>query len=703
MPLAHPRAKRDSSSQKIPMAMLGQSSFRRILLLRILLLSIPILFLGTGVTFRKARESLLKTAKVNLEQSAVRKAASIKSNIDALSNGLAIASQTAALKTGSPISSKVFLTQLKPTLPGEVLCLQMKDLVESRTLASTCGNHIFNLASAKNWPKQETPANRLKTRTIEIDPSRKGTQTDMTSQLTLIVSTPIYDNNGQLRYSLSAQTILKQPEGGGDAMLEGYTAVMDENGVFIAHPYPDRVGERQDSRFPFQSILNNVKNDESGVQQLTGISDNETEWMVGYSPILLANSNRNTPNSLPSTSLDPNNDNHIWSVLAVTTTDSAVNGLEDIKQSLLILTAGLLAAHLLAMVYMARDLALPIEQLGKYALRIHRRNSSERAPRNFRIRELNHLAEVLDNMVGRLEERAKELESAWQEAEAANQIKSEFLANTSHELRTPLNAIIGCIRLVKDGCCDSHEEEVEFLEQADKAAIHLLKIINDLLDIQRIEEDKLPLAIETIDLRQILKDAVALETVQTNQKGLQLIVKAAAQPLIVRADPARLRQVLLNVLYNAAKFTDEGSITVETRLDSAPSIHGADAAEKAIGEPNGHNGAGKSWVILSVKDTGIGIDPTQQHKLFRPFVMVDGTTTRKFEGTGLGLAISRNLIELMGGRISLYSDGIGHGTTVRISLPIFEAPTPTLLTRKIEGGSETAKTAIETSVMGQAG
>lgn len=689
------------------MAMLGQSSFRRILLLRILLLSIPILFLGTGVTFRKARESLLKTAKVNLEQSAVRKAASISSHIDAVSNGLAIASQTASLKTGSPVSSKVFLTQLRPTLPGEVLCLQIKDLKESRTLTSTCGNHIFNLASAKDWAKKETPTNRLKTRTIEIDRTRAGTQTDMTSQLALVISTPIYDNNGDLRYSLSAQTVFKQPEGGGDALLEGYTAIMDKNGIFITHPYPDRVGERQDGRFPFQSILNNVKNGEPGVQQLTGISDNETEWMVGYSPILPRSLTSSLTSSPPVPSPDSDENNiYTWSVLALTTTDSAVKGLEDIKQSLLILTAGLLAAHLLAMVYMARDLALPIEQLGKYALRIHRRNSSERAPRNFRIRELNHLAEVLDNMVGRLEERAKELESAWQEAEAANQIKSEFLANTSHELRTPLNAIIGCIRLVKDGCCDSQEEEVEFLEQADKAAIHLLKIINDLLDIQRIEEDKLPLAIETLDLRQILKDAVALETVQTNQKGLQLIVKAAAQPLIVRADPARLRQVLLNVLYNAAKFTDEGSITIDTRLDSAPSIHGADQTEKAIGEPNGHggngNGAGKGWVILSVKDTGIGIDPTQQHKLFRPFVMVDGTTTRKFEGTGLGLAISRNLIELMGGRISLYSDGIGHGTTVRISLPIFEAPPPTMLTRKVDGVAE-AKAAIEPSVMGQAG
>jgi signal transduction histidine kinase len=301
-------------------------------------------------------------------------------------------------------------------------------------------------------------------------------------------------------------------------------------------------------------------------------------------------------------------------------------------------------------------------------------------------------------MVGRLEERAKELESAWQEAEAANQIKSEFLANTSHELRTPLNAIIGCIRLVKDGCCDSHEEEVEFLEQADKAAIHLLKIINDLLDIQRIEEDKLPLAIETIDLRQILKDAVALETVQTNQKGLQLTAKAWPQPLMVRADPARLRQVLLNVLYNAAKFTDEGSITVETNLSSAPSIHGSDQ-----GENNGHStsASGKSWVILSVKDTGIGIDPAQQHKLFRPFVMVDGTTTRKFEGTGLGLAISRNLIELMGGRISLYSDGIGLGTTVRISLPIFEAAQPVVV-HPVEG-DETLRTAIEPSVIRQPG
>jgi signal transduction histidine kinase len=319
---------------------------------------------------------------------------------------------------------------------------------------------------------------------------------------------------------------------------------------------------------------------------------------------------------------------------------------------------------------MARDLALPIEQLGKYALRIHKRDPLERAPKNFRIRELNHLAEVLDNMVGRLEERAKELESAWQEAEAANQLKSEFLANTSHELRTPLNAIIGCIRLVKDGCCDNREEEVEFLHQADKAAIHLLKIINDLLDIQRIEEKKLPLSIETVDLRQILKDVVDLEVVHIQQKGLELHVTELLEPIWVKADPARLKQVLLNIIYNAVKFTDQGSITIQTRLEDVQELL------SRSGNQNGHRpdpndvAEPEYWVVIAVQDTGIGIDPAQQHKLFRPFVMADGSTTRKFEGTGLGLAISRNLVEMMGGQISLHSAGLGHGTTVKIMLPV---------------------------------
>lgn len=639
--------------------MFGQSSFRRILLLRILLLSIPILFLGMAVTFRKARTSLLNTARVNLEESAIRKAETIQDATKALQTSLAIASETAPLQYGSPLSSKVLLTQLQPQLPTEVHCLQLRDLQTNRLITSTCGNRVLDPISTQAWaPNRDSSSlDRLQKGIITVNRINPPAQADMTSQLSLVVSTPVYDPGGILRYSLTAQAVIKQTENVEPWMLQGYTVIIDEDGTFLAHPIADRVRKnisQQPGEDRFQEILSNASRGATDARHLYNFIDfDRSEWIAGFSPIDIPIAPGVT---------------QTWTIMSVAPMDSALQGLQEITQILLILTAGLLAAHLLAMLYMARDLALPIEQLGKYALRIHKRNPQERAPKNFRIRELNHLAEVLDSMVGRLEERAKELESAWQEARAANQLKSEFLANTSHELRTPLNAIIGCIRLVKEGCCDTHEEEVEFLEQADKAAIHLLKIINDILDIQRIEEKKLPLSIETIDLRQIMKEAIDLEIVQAQQKGLQLTATALSEPILVRADPARLKQVLLNVIYNAIKFTDQGGISIEITTEMA--------VDPLKVEQNGHrdtNGAtARPWVVIAIKDTGIGIDPAQQHKLFRPFVMVDGTTTRKFEGTGLGLAISRNLVEMMGGRITLHSAGVGHGTTVTIAMPIFD-------------------------------
>jgi len=647
------------------MAMLGQSSFRRILLLRILLLSIPILFLGMAVTFRRARSSLLDTARQNLEQSAIRKADTIHTALRDLQASLAIASETTALQYGSPASARIFLNQLQKQLPTDVQCLQLRNLKANRIIATTCGDRILDSVSTGTWAKQRNvrDANRLQVHTLALNQINSPTQTNFQSQLNLLMSTPVYNTTGQLVYSLTAQTVLKQPES--IALLQGYTVVIAADGTLLAHPLANRVGLNTSREFDqdrFQDILANVQRGDTGSRHLFGLTLDQTEWVAGFSPLTI------------SVTAD---ENQTWTVLAVTKLDSALQGLENITQTLLILTAGLLAAHLLAMLYMARDLALPIEQLGQYAQRIHKRDSLERAPRNFRIRELNNLAEVLDNMVGRLEERAKELESAWQEAKAANQLKSEFLANTSHELRTPLNAIIGCIRLVKDGCCDSKEEENEFLGQADKAAIHLLKIINDLLDIQRIEEEKLPLAMETVDLRNILKETVDLEAVQIQQKGLQLSVTPLPEPLLIRADAARLKQVLLNVIYNAIKFTDQGGITIEVQLQEIATEQ-SDYAGSNGHHLNGANGDDdealdtKLWVIIAVRDTGIGIDPVQQHKLFRPFVMVDGTTTRKFEGTGLGLAISRNLVEMMGGHITLHSEGLGHGTTVKIAIPVIE-------------------------------
>ena len=241
------------------------------------------------------------------------------------------------------------------------------------------------------------------------------------------------------------------------------------------------------------------------------------------------------------------------------------------------------------------------------------------------------------------------------------------MATTSHELRNPLNVIINSIRLVRDDLCDVREEEKEFLKRADETAIHLLGIINDLLDISRIEAGKFSVVMKPIDLRQVIKDVINLQSVNIQQKGLQLNSIELKEQIRVNADTAKLKQVLINVIANATKFTDAGSITITTEIE---------------------NCQGKSWVVVAVKDTGIGIDTQQQQKLFRPFVMVEGGTTRKYNGTGLGLAISRNLIELMGGTITLDSAGINQGTTVKISLPLIDSEDAFASSTEINAGEE---------------
>jgi signal transduction histidine kinase len=288
--------------------------------------------------------------------------------------------------------------------------------------------------------------------------------------------------------------------------------------------------------------------------------------------------------------------------------------------------------------------------------------------------------------------------------------------------------------LVRDGFCDDREEELDFLQRADDAAIHLLGIINDVLDIAKIEAGKLTVEVEPVDLRKLLNEVINLQAVPIQQKGLEFDTTDLHEVIAVRVDPAKLKQVLLNVVGNAVKFTDTGSITISTRIDplaetpvasvkarpqqnSNPSDNNSPQTptprrekERATATYNrseekvsststddGSNAASPgltcSQVVVTVKDTGIGIDPTQQQKLFRPFVMVDGSTTRKVGGTGLGLAISRNLIELMGGTITLFSHGEGEGTTVEITLPTIE-PSLLISAESLVSSSATQKTAV---------
>ena len=236
-----------------------------------------------------------------------------------------------------------------------------------------------------------------------------------------------------------------------------------------------------------------------------------------------------------------------------------------------------------------------------------------------------------------------------------NRLKDEFFKNTSHELRTPLNGIIGSIRLILDDFCDDREEEIELLQQADQSAIRLLEIIDQILDIVKLKEGKFAVEIQPVDLHTCLAEVIDTQRSQIQQKNLQLSRKYFPEPLLVLADFTNLKQVFINVMENAVKFTNSGSITITTGIQSRTT--GEDREEIRM-------------AVVEIQDTGIGIEPSQQHKLFQPFVMLDGSTTRAQGGIGLGLAIARKFIELMGGSITIKSAGKNQGTTVAIALPI---------------------------------
>ena len=611
------------------MAKSRQSSFRQILVTRILLVFIPVLLVGEMVALNKARSSLLNTAQQNLTESAVNKGEKITDDIAALRSILITASQTRVIQSGSHFQIEQFLKQLKKQLPTQTDCLQLTRIKKGEIIASSCG-------------VQEIMPSGLSLTSNDVDiqfilPSQSGKtgKRDKQNQLQLFLSIPVSNQRGNLAYRLSMKTTLYQQNPNHPGSLTGFLVVIAEDGRVLAHPLPERIGTNIKDYTDVDRIQAIVKNALGGSNNSSNLSFIEGQELVaGF-----------TATTKPITTKPSQR----WIILAVTSVENALFGLEEIKLILIVLTVGLIGASLLASFYLVPYLAGPVEELRDYAINLHSHHAAQPIPRNFKIREFNQLAQALDQMVERLKDWAEELEIAWKEAKSANQVKSQFLATTSHELRNPLNIIINCVRLVRDDLCDSREEELEFLKKADDTAIHLLGIINDLLDISKIEAGKLSVITVPLDLRQLLLEVINLQSVNIQYKGLQLICDIGDKPIPIKSDSIKLKQVLINIIGNATKFTDEGSIQITMSI-------------------NRH----QQYVLVSIKDTGIGIDPGEQGKLFRPFVMVDGTTTRKFEGTGLGLAISRNLIELMGGKITLESLGLNQGTTVIIKLPLID-------------------------------
>ena len=260
---------------------------------------------------------------------------------------------------------------------------------------------------------------------------------------------------------------------------------------------------------------------------------------------------------------------------------------------------------------------------------------------------LTDITELKDRelQLGELVDRLAEARDAAMEATVA---KSRFLANMSHELRTPLNAVIGITEMLMEDAEESGDATVrEPLERISRAGKHLLQLINEVLDLSKIEAGKLAISYESVALTPLVDDVVGEVEPLAEKNGNRLAVECPPDIGALRSDPTRLRQIILNLLSNACKFTEHGSVSL------------------SVGRSRAND---EDWISIRVADTGIGMTKEQLGKLFQEFSQVDNSTTRKYGGTGLGLAISDRLCSLMGGSIEVESEP-GVGTTFNVRLP----------------------------------
>ena len=309
---------------------------------------------------------------------------------------------------------------------------------------------------------------------------------------------------------------------------------------------------------------------------------------------------------------------------------------------------------------LAVENALLHDQVQRHAAKLEQRVAERTAELNERVTEVEHLNQATTNLLRDLQAANRKLTEAAQElqrlneelivarngAQDADRLKSAFLATMSHELRTPLNSIIGFTGIILQGLVGPlNDEQTKQLGMVRNSARHLLALINDVLDISKIEAGQVEIVSEPFDMPQVIEKTVRTVTPLAEKKGLALVAEVAPEVGQITSDRRRVEQILINLVNNAVKFTENGEVRVECEVDDG-------------------------WLVTRVVDTGIGMKADDMGKLFEAFQQLDTGLARQREGTGLGLSICKRLVEMLGGEICAESEGPGKGSTFTFTLPV---------------------------------
>ncbi|MCC3415847.1 MAG: HAMP domain-containing protein [Microcoleus sp. PH2017_29_MFU_D_A] len=353
--------------------------------------------------------------------------------------------------------------------------------------------------------------------------------------------------------------------------------------------------------------------------------------------------------------------------------DEAFRTYEKAEQlGTLILLGSLLASAIIATllaIYTSRAIARPLQAATFIAQRVSEESNFDLQVPVTTSDEVGMLAISINELIQRVAEYTEDLQEAKIAAEAANRSKSAFLANMSHELRTPLNAIINYSEMLQEDAQDSGSEDfLPDLEKIQTAGKHLLDMISDILDISKIEAGHVTLYLEHFDVATMIEEVMTTAQPLVEKKGNALRLQAKGELGMMYADQPKVRQILLNLLSNAAKFTEKGVITIEIEKVKNENPKPKKRNKNKNNAVNSGSNYSSQFLIFRVSDTGIGMTDEQLEQIFKPFTQADPSTTKKYGGTGLGLTISQRLCQILGGEISVESEN-GKGSVFIVSLP----------------------------------